>query len=124
ERHAAMRERRGHVDHEVRADLRQQRRQVRADRELGEPQLVAALLDARRVDVDPADELGVGARQQLPRPGRAERARADDDPAQRPPAVHGVEAHLRGAAHSAALASTRWMSGWWYTGYSWSPGLK
>jgi pimeloyl-ACP methyl ester carboxylesterase len=29
-----------------------------------------------------------------------------------------------GAAQSTALASTRPTSGWWYTGYSWSPGLK
>ena len=46
--------------------------------------MTAALAHPRRVEVDPAGELGVGALEQLARPERAERPRADDDAAQRP----------------------------------------
>ncbi len=98
---------------------------------------------ALRDEVDPGGELDVGRVVQLEAPVRTQVARADDHAAQRRGPADRLEAHRSnqpagdsgapgappcppagGAAQRTAFASTRRTSGWWYTGYSWSPGPK
>jgi hypothetical protein len=98
--------RRRHVDEEVGALLGEHLLERRARGQPVQPEIVGRRAGTLGVDVDHADELGVGALDQLPAPVRAEQADAREQASQR-------RGHVCCPAHRTALASTRRMSGWW-----------